>query len=165
MKDYREIKDLKYEILVCVDNAYKKGYTQGQQDRDKEFEKGEYEFYQKGLDDAWECAKWLAKAVLGEEASNTIFKGETVEGALKKKEEYKNKYKFMDIVVGDEVYNLDPENKRIVTSIYVDERGNKQAVQMVHNGKYGCDRIETLTKTGRHFDEIEKILDQMRAKE
>lgn len=32
MKDCREIKDLKYEVLVCMNNAYKKGYTQGHED-------------------------------------------------------------------------------------------------------------------------------------
>ena len=49
-----------------------------------------------------------------------------------------------EINVGYEVYNLDRENKRIVTAI----DGNK-AIQLCKNGKYTVDNIDTLHWTGR----------------
>lgn len=183
MKDLGELKDLKYKILVCMDDAYKKGYKQGIEDEEKKrdaiTDKAYYDGYDKGAFEAWECAREISLLdsnfasveevknilkVFGTDNIYNILHHYTPQGAIKCLKDYKEKQED-EIKVGDEVYNLDPENKRIVTSIYVDERGNKQAVQMVHNGKYGCDRIETLTKTGRHFDEIKNVLRKMRDEE
>lgn len=75
-----------------------------------------------------------------------------------------SEYEAKEVQVGDEVYNLDPENVRVVTAIYYDDKGYKQAVQICKNGKYAVDRVDTLTKTGKHYDGIESILDQMKGR-
>ena len=59
-----------------------------------------------------------------------------------------------EIKVGYEVYNLDRENKRIVTAI----DGNK-AIQLCSNGKYTVDNIDTLHWTGRVDLRMKKVLD------
>ena len=45
--------DLKYKTDNAIDEAYRRGY----EDKAKEIRDGEYTFYEKGLNDAWECAK------------------------------------------------------------------------------------------------------------
>lgn len=59
-----------------------------------------------------------------------------------------------EIKVGYEVYNLDRENKRIVTAI----DGNK-AIQLCSNGKYTIDNIDTLHWTGRVDLRMKKVLE------
>jgi len=51
--------DLKYKTDNAIDEAYRRGY----EDKAKEIRDGEYTFYEKGLNDAWECAR---KIVLSE---------------------------------------------------------------------------------------------------
>jgi len=61
-----------------------------------------------------------------------------------------------EIKVGYEVYNLDPENKRIVTAIDGDK-----AIQLCSNGKYTVDNIDTLHWTGREDLRIKKVLEKI----
>lgn len=62
-----------------------------------------------------------------------------------------------EIKVGYEVYNIDRDNKRIVTAI----DGNK-AIQLCSDGKYTVDNIDTLHWTGRKDLMIKKVLEQMK---
>lgn len=179
MKDYSELKNLKYEILVRVNNAYEKGYNQGIADGNINggtFAKKVNEAYNNGAKDAWECAREISlldsNFASVEEVKNIvevfgtynvydILHYYTPQGAIKSLKDYEKKQND-EIKVGDEVYNLDPENVRVVTAIYNDDKGYKQAVQICKNGKYAVDRVDTLKKTGKHYDGIESILDQMR---
>lgn len=61
-----------------------------------------------------------------------------------------------EIKVGYEVYNIDRDNKRIVTAI----DGNK-AIQLCSNGKYTVDNIDTLHWTGREDLRIKKVLEKI----
>lgn len=61
-----------------------------------------------------------------------------------------------EIKVGYEVYNIDRENKRIVTAI----DGNK-AIQLCSNGKYTVDNIDILHWTGREDLRIKKVLERI----
>lgn len=209
MKDYTDLKDLKYEILVCLEKAYKKGYNKGIADgniNDGTFAKKVSEAYNNGLRDAWNCAREISlldsNSASAEEMKNIlkvfgtdniydILHDYTPQDAIKRIKDYEERdlhdkckecvhhskapnlfcgrcvefseYEAKEIQVGDEVYNLDPENVRVVTAIYDDGKGHKQAVQICKNGKYAVDRVDTLRKTGKHYDGIESILDQMRA--
>ena len=205
MRDYKQIDGMIKQVNECLHNAFDKGYKQGQQDRDKEFEKGEYEFYQKGLDDAWECAREISLLdsnfasveevkdilkVFGTDNIYDILHNYTPQGAIKRIKDYEEKdlhdkckecvhhskapnlfcgrcvefseYEAKEIQVGDEVYNLDQENVRVVTAIYDDDKGHKQAVQICKNGKYAVDKVDTLKKTGKHYNGIENILYEMK---
>ena len=123
---------------------------------DKKVEKA----YQRGLDDAWECARELylngaCKDLFGE-YFNTFIKNHTAQEAIEKLKAHKHDYK---IEVGDEV-NWDGFCF-VVTRIYqplVDKKCNGIAKDGSVYMDVVCDR---LTKTGRHFD-INKILEEMR---
>ena len=45
-----------------IELAYNSGYEQGCQDRDEQIRDAECDFYQRGLDDAWECARKLCQS-------------------------------------------------------------------------------------------------------
>lgn len=79
------------------------------------------------------------------------------DGQKEKLAEYEDKQKAKDeIKVGYEVYNIDRENKRIVTAI----DGNK-AIQLRSNGKYTVDNIDTLHWTGREDLRIKKVMEKI----
>ena len=84
-----------------------------------------------------------------------IFEEYTPQDAIRKIKEYEDKQKQdAEIKVGYEVYNLDRENKRIVTAIDGDK-----AIQLCSNGKYTVDNIDTLHWTGRVDLRMKKVLD------
>lgn len=212
IKNDSELKNLKYEILINVNNAYKKGYKEGIEDEEKKrdaiTDKAYYDGYNKGAFEAWKCAREISLLdsnfasveevknilkVFGTDNIYDILHDYTPQDAIKRIKDYEKRnshdkckecvhhskapnlfcgrcvefseYEAKEIQVGDEVYNLDPENVRVVTAIYDDGKGHKQAVQICKNGKYAVDKVDTLKKTGKHYDGIESILDQMRAKE
>ncbi len=84
----------------------------------------------------------------------------TPELAIKKIREYEEKQK---IQVGDEVYYHDPTNARVVTRV-LEIDGITKAVQFTSNGRCVVDDIRDLHKTGRHFDEIENVLKNLKGK-
>lgn len=154
MRDYRQIDGMIKQASECLHHAYDRGYNKGIADgniNDGTFAKKMNEAYNNGVKDAWEC---YSKNLFNfEKEANRAF------------QEYMKERKSCfddEIQVGDEVYNLDPENVRVVTAIYDDDKGHKQAVQICKNGKYAVDKVDTLKKTGKHYDEIESILDQMK---
>ena len=49
-----------------IELAYNSGYEQGCKDRDEQIRDAECDFYQRGLDDAWECAKKIYKMTASE---------------------------------------------------------------------------------------------------
>ena len=86
-----------------------------------------------------------------------FYESYTAKEVIEKLAKYEDKQKQdAEIKVGYEVYNLDPENKRIVTAI----DGNK-AIQLCSNGKYTVDNIDTLHWTGREDLRIKKVLEKI----
>lgn len=63
-----------------------------------------------------------------------------------------------EIRVGDEVYLLDENRKSVVT--YVD--GGHYAVMICQSGKWSVEDVKKIHKTGKHFDEIEKVLNLLK---
>ena len=116
--------------------------------------------YQKGLDDAWECAKkmtWTAKhGGYGERLSDVFgrtdsfdFYDYTPNEAIEKLKAFEQKQD--EINVGDEV---DWEgDKFVVTRIFKPYNQKEQCDGVDADGcVYDAMLIENLTKTGRHFD-------------
>ena len=118
--------------------------------------------YQRGLNDAWECARELylngaCKDLFGE-YFNTFIKNYTAQEAIAKLKAYEEKQKADDeIKVGDEViYN--GTTKCIVVRPEDDER---YASLIDGNGTHHCADHCECKKTGRHFD-IASILEAMK---
>ena len=66
------------------------------------------------------------------------------------------------IKVGDEVYSLDPNDKSVVTSV---DKETKRVTILTTRGKYASIRFSDAHKTGRHFDELEELLDRLRGED
>ncbi len=159
-------------IQILRDNERKQGYADGKADTPfTDTEEAEKKAYEKGLNDAWECAKKLCQSAMyggSEEYCREIFELTPFEivdvfdysasQCIEKVKAYEERQKQTEdeIKVGYEVYNLDPENKRIVTAI----DGNK-AIQLCSNGKYTVDNIDTLHWTGREDLRIKKVLEKI----
>lgn len=62
-----------------------------------------------------------------------------------------------EIRVGDEVYLLDKNRKSVVTCVYDD-----YAVMITQIGKWSVEDVKKIHKTGKHFDEIEKVLNLLK---
>lgn len=196
MKDYKNIEHMRNlnDILIWerMKRCYDYGYEDGKADTPfTDTEEAEKTAYEKGLNDAWECARKMCLMSSAEErlrafdvsgnhlailsdltAPEAIVKLKAFEFEQKCKECKKTKDPIFyghcvgecdyakqtedEIKVGDEVYNIDRENKRIVTAI----DGNK-AIQLCSNGKYTIDNIDTLTWTGREDLRIKKVLENI----
>ena len=149
------------------DTAYKKGLHDG------ESKCGYCNEYQRGLDDAWECMKKIAflekprdmRDFLGHTTFGGILTGYTAAEAIAKLKAYEEKQKADDkIEVGDEVeWDNDFTGDRfIVTRIYQPYGKKEQCDGIDDDGDvYRAVLIESLVKTGRHFD-IASILEDMR---
>ena len=135
------------------------------------------EAYQRGLNVAWECARRIIHMPEGDllniftecysavcTALQVLLKYDAAE-AIEKLKAYEEKKKQDDkIEVGDEVeWDNDFTGDRfIVTRIYQPYGKKEQCDGIDDDGDvYRAVLIESLVKTGRHFD-IEKILEEMR---
>lgn len=116
--------------------------------------------YQRGLNDAWECARELylncvCKDMFGE-YFNTFIKNHTAQEAIEKLKAYKQDDK---IEVGDEV-NWSSDCF-IVTRIFQPRNQAEQCDGIDDDGcVYHDVLMDDLEKTGRHFD-IDKILEEI----
>jgi flagellar biosynthesis/type III secretory pathway protein FliH len=149
-------------------DSYVKGYEDGQKEKPQAIYEMKVEEYNKGLNEAWECARKISmpenEGGMSVKALQSIFGKAreifncTASEAIQKIKEYEEKQKQTEeIKVGYEVYNIDRENKRIVTAI----DGNK-AIQLCSNGKYTVDNIDTLHWTGREDLRIKKVLENIK---
>ena len=67
-----------------------------------------------------------------------------------------------EIRVGDEVYLLDEHFPRVVTCITKKNGRNPLAVQFTKSGELCADDVRDLHKTGRHFDQIQEVLNALK---
>ena len=157
-----KLKKLDEETKQSVDEAYHRGYDKGYADKtnnDEVSNKLAKDIYQRGLDDAWECARELylngaCKDLFGE-YFNTFIKNHTAQEAIEKLKAYKQDDK---IEAGDEVIY----NGMIKCIVVRPETNERYASLIASNGNhYSADHREC-KKTGRHFDNIPKILAEMR---
>jgi len=165
-------------VKAQIRKAYDKGYKDGKADTPfTDTEEAEEKAYNRGLNDAWECARKLVHPRLGgytEEQKQRIF-GEYVSSdsilqnfsaseAITKIKEYEDKQKQdAKIKVGDEVYSDAFDDKGIVTHITADKVA---CVCIICNGSTMM-KVGTigLHKTGRHFPQIAEVLAELRGTE
>lgn len=155
-----------------VEEIYKRGYTHGFKDalKDHESEKS----YEQGLSDAWECANKIMSMSCGELSEIfPDFKGFPFEEcsaseAIAKIKEYEEKKKFH---VGDEIKtvwgNMCIDDIGVI--IRIDDDGDCLHILsgrddedytnlIIHPNREGV-HVE---KTGRHFPQIEEVLNAMK---
>lgn len=174
MKDYKHIEHMRNlnDSLIWerMKRCYDYGYEDGKADTPfTDTEEAEKKAYERGLNDAWECARKMCcmepeERLLAFDVSGNhlaILSDLTAPKAMEKLKAYEEKQKQTeDIKVGDEVthdgakfivLNIDSQ-----TSVYcLDTRGRTPIFTNIHN----------LTKTGRHFDTIPEVLKQMNREE
>lgn len=168
MSGARNLDGLRTQALHCIEDAYIKGYEAAKQDIVAVGNKSEYE---RGLNDAWECAKKIATSdgleyddleqIFGYRGYDLIFGNFSASEAIARIKEYeeaiaeRNASPDGELHIGDEVYSLDESKRKTVTAI----DGNTVIV-LGASGKYGTFNISELHKTGRRFviDEILKEL-------
>lgn len=158
--------DLKKEYLRGYNNGYKAGKSVVSI---PEIAKRDIETaYDKGLNEAWEVAKWLYNNPVNivEDIFNCeyweVYSKHTAQEVVHKIKEYEDEHD--EIKVGDEVVYSDKNHPRIVTNIF-DDAGIIKIVQLSENGKYVVDNIKDIHKTGRHFPQIAEVLAELRGEE
>lgn len=162
---------------------YQRGLEDGNKIADKDLE--EIVAYNKGLQDGYEgyryLQKWFAttcfydvEGILFPEykrrEANTccledIITDVGLAKVLRRAKAYDEKKKAEEepIKVGDEVYLLDKNHPIVVTNI-----DDHYITCLAESGTYSYyvgTQKDRLTKTGRHFDEVEQLFDKLRNKE
>lgn len=155
-----KIQSVKDVMSVELHKAYNDGYEAAK----KELAGKTYE---QGLNDAWECA--LKVGMHGcEYYKNNVFpkhpnydvwdiiRHYPAAEAIAKIKEYEKE--LVTFNVGDEVHFYDSNRKYIITSLLEAEKG----VFISANGKYTTNYLSQAVKTGKHYSELEKILDDLK---
>jgi len=151
-------------------DEYKRGYIDGQSNGYEFTEKFAIEEYERGLNDAWECAKKISLSVVdGGLSANEIEdifgcsfyyvpKAYTPLEAIAKIKEYKKRKQENDeIKIGDEV--MYDSKQYIITAI---ANGGHTLMLLGLGGGYMIRAIpKAITKTGRHFPQIAEVLKLM----
>ena len=175
MKDYTVLDGQ----ITCLrnklyDEAYQRGYEDGH--RTGEIDgvmniKVDEVSYQRGLEDAWECARKLHKyknteimeifgligLTLGDGCRNEVIQNCSVSEAMQKIKDYEER-KTDEIKVGDEVKVYDD-------CIGIVTRHSPQArtcYVMYRDGSCGEEELTDCKKTGNHSMSLDKWLEQMR---
>ena len=138
--------------------AYDKGFDAG-----RTLNTGKYE---KGLNDAWEAARKIAKLDAVEQKKlfgclgiYYVAQEFSAQEAIKKIRQYEQEEEEQ-IQVGDEV--IATSGKAVIVSINDDK---DKARYIYHDSTLGFDKVCNLSKTGRHFPEIATVLEKMRGEQ
>ena len=136
--------------------------------KEKEYDRG----YEKGMEDAWEVAKAVVECnnrwkldifdlrnIFGEAANRYLIISDFSAKEAKEKIDNYIKNKNAEFHVGDEVTFCD--KKFIVTRIEEDSDNTLCAIGADGLITY-FNKFNQLTKTGRHFDEVEKLLKMLK---
>lgn len=168
---------IRRQAQELIDQAYERGFKAGKKAFVDTESKVVNEAYQKGLDDAWECADKLNRMTIDEVRSafnpfgltierESVFMCCTPNIAIEKIRQYEEqkKAKEEEIKVGDEViFNRDAPFKVIVT--FVKHSGEKPLdyTVMAYNGMmWDFVKPNEITKTGRSFPQIPEVLKQLK---
>ena len=166
-KNLKQIEGIQKQLNECAVNAYDRGYKQGQKDMEKDtmaiLENGKMT----GRVEAWECCRKLF-ATMPEKDIEQAFYTEWHNGgfnalmnldvtdAIRRVEEYEKKKKDDEIKVGDEV---DHDGlKCVVVKVWQD---CICTISQVGTTPSYTDK-SVLKKTGRHFDAIVEVLQQLK---
>lgn len=144
--------------------AYQKGYETEYEDGYNEPGKNQQEAYQRGLNDAWEAARWIADTTYDVERKIfdccywDVVKTFTAAEAIEKLKAYEQEQE-KEFKVGDEFEN--GSGKKFV----VLKMNGKEIDRYIDvDGKTYCMTVKykEMRKTGRHFPEIATVLEKMR---
>ena len=155
-----------------VEEIYKRGYTHGLKDASKDYESEKS--YEQGLNDAWECANKIMNMSCGElseifpDSQGFPFEECSASEAIAKIEKYEESKKLH---VGDEIkfefggvglYNA------IGVIFRIDDDGYLHILSGNNDPDYATlgfdphrDTVH-VEKTGRHFPQIEEVLNAMK---
>lgn len=157
---------------AAYDEAYQKGYDEAMliyQNPNAESD------YQRGLDDAWEAARYLFSEMSNTEI-NLVFPHEWNNGGFKalmaldpkdaidRINAFERKQKPDEIKVGDEVEAY--SGRAIVFGTFTDTKGEKFCRYWYpSDDSFNKDKTENLKKTGRHFPQVEKLIEAMKGEQ
>lgn len=158
----------KEEIINALTNVCKRARREGYEEADSNQRANAIYAYERGLDDAWECARkiidsatsvegceWFEE-IFGKGTITNIFKEYSASEIIVKIKEYEEKQKQTDdeIKVGDEVDVPQLDCKGIVIA-----EANKETILVLSEYMDGVLRTEKhkVKKTGRYFPEIAKM--------
>ena len=165
---------LKADRQKAIDEAYQNGLSQGYKDG---YETGRNEAttleYQRGLGDAWEAAKkictnrMISDRVLAEifgqcKDIDTIMHENTAQEAINKLKAYEEQQKTnAEIKVGDEVMsnNAISDHTGVVLAL---SPGENSAKVLENDGSMAWVAVNVLIKTGRHFNFLTPLLNEMK---
>lgn len=185
MRDYSVLDRIRAIVFDGIDNAYDEGYDKGYKDgiangniNDGTFAEKVKEAYNNGMNDAWECARkiclktidWLSGAGFQvsfpdydmdeyEFSAHVITKYDAQE-AIDKIKEWEEKQEQVDdeIKVGDEV-NAPGFHAPVVVIALCDYDSVKVLSSL---GDTGVHPKCNIVKTGRHFNQISEVLEQLK---
>lgn len=178
MKD-KAIKDAMNSIENRISHVYNQGYEDGLKDGKASVQIDDSTAYECGLNDAWECVKKIfdmdgdtAKELFGDFLVDHISRQFTASEAIAKIKEYEEKQKQEDdeIKIGDEIKNK-WGTRGVVVEIAPQYNGATVYSVLWRNAERRCldksdwDSYEVWKKTGRHFSQIEEVLEQMKGEE
>jgi hypothetical protein len=177
MSGTRNLDGLKTLASKCIEKAYDKGYKSGSKEgniNDGTFAAKVKEAYNNGLSDAEKAIKRVInepskgglyanemQKIFGTKGTFTILLSYSMPEIIEKIREYDEKKSERNVSpdnelhIGDEVYALDENRRKVVTAI----NGNT-AIVLCTNGKCGAFYISDLHKTGKHFA-IDKVLGEL----
>lgn len=172
MSGTRNLDELRTQALHCIEDAYIKGYEAARQDIIATGNKSEYE---RGLKDAEKAVKRVInepsrgglysnemQEIFGTKSMNAILWNHSLSEIIEKIREYdekkaeRNASPDNELHIGDEVYTLDKNDRRIVTAL-----DKNIALVLCASGKYGVFEISKLHKTGRRFA-IDEVLRELK---
>lgn len=152
------------DINYIAEEAYRDGYDHCE----KEMKEKVNEAYQRGLDDAWECAKKIAQQweedtdtehrLVIDDSIRVTLDSMTASEAIEKLKAYEEQEAADEIKVGVVVRLCRHIVPYIVTSCDGDD---DTYILMTVNGGFIKAEKCNVRKTGRHFD-IDKILEEMK---
>lgn len=171
---WKEITPKISEMLVAVNDietqaekAQEAAYAHGYSNAEIKYRAEVKEAYQKGLEDAWECARKIINLpnmedrenIFGRAFSNDVIKDYPVGECIEKIKAYEEEQKKQEeIKVGDEVRNINGGWTAVVSKI-----DGECMTLMDTNGALGDGYdVNRFTKTGRHFPEIATVLEKMK---
>ena len=156
------LKEIQLEGESLIYKAYELGYETGRKT------------YEKGLEDAWECARKIVSAhglkfeqleeIFGKRNFLYLLDDYSPSEAIDKIREYEEKSQknIEDFKVGDEIIrNNDNYNRFVIISI-----NDKDVYTINQNGGHGYMKIDILyenyQKTGRSFPQIAEVVKQLK---
>lgn len=132
--------------------------------------------YEDGLNDAWEAAKKIIllppaqggfnygqlDSIFGHHYTKEIFNTNTASEAISKIDKYEKDKDKDGIKIGDEVIENTYDLLGVVIKVTPEEL---KAHVVFCNGGFGVFSFNELKKTGKHYDEIQVLLEKMRGKD